>query len=147
MIKVQKYLTVLVRLLLAVVFIYAAVDKVLHPQQFRTIVENYQIFPALLSHYVAMFLPWFEIVCGLFLLIGVYIKTSAELLSGLMLFFIAALISVLIRGLDINCGCFTLSAEGSVVSVFKIFEDFLLLGMLLGLVFFNKPFFAKQDFD
>lgn len=143
--SVQKYLTVLIRFLLGFVFIYAAVDKALHPHQFRIIIENYQLVPPLLSHYTAMFLPWFEIICGLLLIMGIYVKTSSGMLSGLLIIFIFALLSALIRGLDINCGCFTLSAEGSMVSVFRIVEDFFLLGMSLYLLYYYKPFRGNHD--
>ena len=134
-----------VRFLLGIIFIYAAVDKIAHPHQFKIIIENYQIVSPLLSHYAAMFLPWFEIICGLLLIISIYVKTSAGLLGGLLVVFIVVLVSALVRGLDINCGCFTLSAEGSAVSVYRILEDILMLGMSFYLFFFYVPFRGNQE--
>ncbi len=137
--NIQKYLAFSIRVFLGIIFIYAAVDKIIHPHQFRIIIENYQMMPPLFSHYAAMFLPWLEVVCGLFLIAGFYVRTSSGLLCGLLAIFIVALISAVDRGLDINCGCFTLSAEGSAVSVYRIVEDILMLGMSLYIFFFYKP--------
>ena len=143
--NIQKYITLSVRLLLGTIFIFAAVDKIVHPHQFQIVIENYQIVPPLLSHYTAMFLPWFEIICGLLLIIGIYVETSAGLLGGLLVVFIIALVSALVRGLDINCGCFTLSAKGSAVSVYRILEDLLMLGMSFYLLFYYKSFRGIQE--
>lgn len=139
----HKYLTLFYRIILGMVFIYASVDKISHPYQFRIIIENYQLVPLVLSHYTAMFLPWLELICGILLIAGIYVKTSAGLLGSLLVVFILALVSALVRGLDINCGCFTVNAQDSTVSVFQLLEDFLLLAMALYLIYFYKPFFGR----
>jgi uncharacterized membrane protein YphA (DoxX/SURF4 family) len=75
-----------------------------------------------------MILPWLEFYCGLFLIIGIFRQASAAILSTLLLLFIFILFSALIRGLDIECGCF---GSGANVSWLRIIEDIVLLAMSL----------------
>jgi uncharacterized membrane protein len=79
---------------------------------------------------VALIIPWIELLCGIFLIGGVYEKPSSALLSLLLALFIVALISALVRGLTIDCGCFG-KDHATPVSWMKVVEDvgLLLLGM------------------
>jgi putative oxidoreductase len=130
--RMRSYLLLsyLFRFILAAVFIYAGVQKVFSPADFSQAVQNYMILPAALTNIVAIFLPWLEIYCGIFLLAGIFLRASALLITVMNLIFIIALFSALIRGLDISCGCF-----GSITPVtwLKIVEDLVLLSMSLHL--------------
>lgn len=57
----------------------------------------------LLAHVV----PWMEFLAGLFLLLGLFTRGAALVVSLLMVGFIAGIASLLMRGLtDVNCPCF-----------------------------------------
>lgn len=96
-------------------FIYASIDKILNPHAFARIVYNYAILPDVLIYPFALFLPWVESIAGFFLIISVFRRTSAIMLSSLLGVFIIAIAFNLIRGLNFDCGCFTTvsSSEGS----------------------------------
>jgi uncharacterized membrane protein YphA (DoxX/SURF4 family) len=126
-------ISVLFRMCLAGVFIYAAVEKIAAPAEFAITIENYRLIPSLFSNTIAIFLPWIELWCGIFLLFGIWQRGSAVLLAGMCLVFIAAILSAMIRGLEIDCGCFGL---GEKISVYRILEDLLLLVMALFLIKF-----------
>ena len=115
------------RLVLGGVFVYASADKILHPVEFSKVVYNYQILPFVVSNFVAMVLPWLELFVGLALIVGVLRFESSLILSVLLLVFIIALSINLFRGVDIDCGCLTLSGEGRSIGWVSVIEDVLLL--------------------
>lgn len=69
-------------------------------------VDSYQILPAWAVSPLAHFLPFFEIVLGIWLLSGVVLRLSSLLSTLAICVFIYAMFSAWRRGLSINCGCF-----------------------------------------
>lgn len=104
--KVHSLLTLLARLILGAVFVYASIDKILHPESFAKAVYNYQILPHLLINGTAIVLPWLELILGVFLIAGLFREGSVALVTLLLLVFLGAMAFSLARGLDIDCGCF-----------------------------------------
>jgi uncharacterized membrane protein YphA (DoxX/SURF4 family) len=94
------------RLVLGAAFIYAGVSKIGNPAQFALNVSHYRLLPADLVNIVAIILPWVEVLAGLCVLTGFWLRSAALLLSGLTLMFSVVIISALARGLNIECGCF-----------------------------------------
>ena len=88
--------------------------------------ENYKLLPAETLNLVALIIPWMELITGVFLIIGFFVKESALLGSIMMGIFIAAIIISLARGLNIDCGCFG-TVDGSKVGISKLIEDFIIL--------------------
>ncbi|MBD3375061.1 DoxX family membrane protein [candidate division KSB1 bacterium] len=141
----QYLLYWLARLILAAVFIYAGVVKILDPRGFAISIDNYQMLPYILVVLMAIILPWIEVLAGLALLIGKWIRGSALIFMVLNTVFIIALASALARGLNIDCGCFTTSETGAQVGIRKIIEDLILL-IMAGYVFV-KAGKTKQYYD
>lgn len=127
-------LFIIVRIALGTAFVYASWDKILHPAQFAQAVANYQLLPQILVNPVAWILPWLELVCGVCLLIGWSRRGSALIISILMLVFITALAISLVRGLDIQCGCFSLTTQTSMPLYLDILRDVLLLAMAIAIL-------------
>lgn len=50
--------------------------------------------------------PWIEIIAGAMLILGIWTRGAALVIGGLLVVFIALLLSVLYRGLNVDCGCF-----------------------------------------
>lgn len=113
------------------IFIWASWEKLLHPQEFAVVTHNYQLIPNALVGLVAIVLPWLEMVCGLLLVVGRLARGSLLLLNGLMVVFIGAIAINIVRGLDIHCGCFSLSQEGEKLAFITLLRDIgiWLLGM------------------
>ena len=65
------------RLVVGMVFVYASLDKIAHPDQFARAVYYYRLLPLPLLHPFALILPWVELVCGLALLLGVFRRGAA----------------------------------------------------------------------
>lgn len=94
------------RLVLAGTFVIAALPKIQDPLTFATSVSAFRVIPPELSSWVALLLPWLELVIGLGILIPMIRRTSGALIGLLLLAFIALHSSAWMRGLDISCGCF-----------------------------------------
>lgn len=107
------FLAVCARLILGAVFIYASLDKIAHPEAFARAVFNYQILPDFLVNLTAVILPWLELILGLFLIVGLFQEGSVLIVTGLLVVFLGAMVFNLARGLDIHCGCFSTSTDGT----------------------------------
>ena len=111
--KRYQFCPLAARLILGVVFMYASIDKILHPAAFAKAVYNYAILPDALINLTAIVLPWLELVLGILLTIGLFREGSICIVTGLLVVFLGATIFNMARGLDIYCGCFSASTEGT----------------------------------
>lgn len=102
----KAYLLLIARLVLSGVFLLAALPKIQDPLAFAASVEGFRVVGGELSAWVALLLPWLELVTGIGLLIPQVRRGSAASLIVLLILFIALHSSAWIRGLDISCGCF-----------------------------------------
>jgi uncharacterized membrane protein YphA (DoxX/SURF4 family) len=126
------------RLFLGGVYIVAGAVKIPDPGQFAQAVANYRILPHEAINMVAITLPWIEVLAGAFLILGIWWKASAWLINCMTLVFIVAITSAVMRGLDIECGCFG-TVGGRSAGLTAILEDVLLLACGLWLVWQRKP--------
>jgi uncharacterized membrane protein YphA (DoxX/SURF4 family) len=94
------------RLVVGGAFIVAGTVKILNPLQFAHDVENFRLLPHALTHVVAVLLPSIELVAGSLVLAGVWMRSALILLLGMLGVFLMAVSSALLRGLNIECGCF-----------------------------------------
>jgi uncharacterized membrane protein YphA (DoxX/SURF4 family) len=119
----------LARLALGGLFIYASLDKLFHPAVFADIISNYQLLPGSLVSLLAVVLPWAELITGGLLVIGLLTESSALLLGFFSLVFTGAVTAALVRGLDITCGCFTVSETADNVAWSHLAVDLGLLAL------------------
>lgn len=120
-------LHLLLRVFLGALFVYASWDKLLNPEAFAWMVYNYKILPPFMVNLAAVILPWTEMICGLLLIAGLLTRGSALTIDCLLFIFIVALGFNLYRGLDIGCGCFSVSPEAEKITFFTLMRDASLL--------------------
>lgn len=91
---------------LAAVWLWSGAVKLLNPLDSRQAIAAYELLPDSLIDLLAVALPSMELVLGLMLLLGVFLRwagvASAIILAG----FILGVASAWARGLSIDCGCF-----------------------------------------
>ena len=121
-----RWLSLLCRVGVGGVFIWASIDKLAHPGAFATAISHYRLVPVALLHAFAMLLPVVEAVAGLALVLGWRRRGAALVCTALLVVFLAAIASALARGLDISCGCFHTDG-GHAVGVGLLWRDLLLL--------------------
>lgn len=124
------------RLLVGGVFVYSGVVKILDPLAFAEQVRNYRTVGQDLSFLVAVYLPWLEVLAGAFLVAGVFKKASAALIGLLLGGFIVLVAVTMVRGIDVNCGCF--GALSRRADWRLLLEDAVLLAMSLAVLLAEK---------
>lgn len=135
------------RVVLAIVFLCAAVPKIINPAGFAEAVYRYQLAPYSTVNFTAIFLPWLELVSGLCLLFSRRFRSAAALIIlGLMIFFTVLVSVTLYRGIDISCGCFSVNPDAARIGWKKAAEN-VLLTLMAFLVFadaLKKPATARS---
>ena len=129
----KKSLFVLIaRLVVAGAFVIAALPKIQDPVAFATSVSAFRVIDSGLSSWVAVLLPWLELVIGFGILLPIIRRTSGALIGLLLILFIALHTSAWMRGLDISCGCFG-SETGEATTDYRwlILRNILLLGGMI----------------
>ena len=94
------------RIVLAAVWLYAGLIKLIEAGGARDAIIGYRIFPAGWVSFLGYLLPATEVTLGLLLLIGLFTRLAAIVSGLLMLAFVAGIASVWARGYNIDCGCF-----------------------------------------
>jgi putative oxidoreductase len=118
---VLKRASFFIRILLGGLFVFAGATKVYDPGAFAIELQRYQAVPWTIGALLALYLPWLEMLAGAFLLFR-KIEWGPLLIITLLLFiFTVALASAMLRGLNIDCGCFgkTFAATGTVLPLLR----------------------------
>jgi uncharacterized membrane protein YphA (DoxX/SURF4 family) len=106
----HPWLTVRAQIALGAVFVAAAWPKLADPPGFAEAIWNYRLAPSWLVHPAALVLPWLELLCGVALILGLWVRAAAAWAGTLLLVFVAALSIDLARGHPVDCGCFQTQA-------------------------------------
>ena len=133
----HRWLLLLFRVIVGGVFIWAGALKIADPLGFAQSIKNYQVVPHTLAFLIAVVLPWVEVLSGAFLIIGLYRRSSALIISLLLAGFIALVALALARGIDTSCGCFGSLDRRADFSLILIDAVLLVLAMN---IFFARPF-------
>ena len=103
------------RLVLGGVFIFAAYAKLhfdgqwhLHDYYFffAMSIDSYHLLPLWAVELAARVLPWFEMLLGLMLVLGLWLRWAAAVTSALIAVFCFAIVRAYLLHLEISCGCF-----------------------------------------
>lgn len=117
------------------------------PEAFAKVIENYHLLPSPLINLFAMVLPMLEAICGGLLIANRMTKGAALILIFLLTVFIGALGISLIRGLDINCGCFSLSQSTRPSLIWALVQDLVILLMGVWVLIFKLNWIPGQQAD
>jgi cobalt-zinc-cadmium efflux system protein len=106
--KVLRAVALLLRIALGAVFVYAAWVKIREPWElFALAVSSYKILPLPAVEFVARTLPWFEMIVGVMLIAGVWLRITATITSVLLVAFLGLIVRAYLLGMEISCGCFS----------------------------------------
>lgn len=127
---IHRHVVAIARVALGALFIYLGAVKAYDPVGFLKLVRQFDVLHAPSSlNFVAAVLPWFEIFCGVFLVVGIKARAAALLQLLLLIGFtvlVALRAAAIYRAggtpfcsIRFDCGCGT----GEVLICFKFVEN------------------------
>jgi len=128
-------LTLVVRVGVGATFIYASLYKIIDPGAFAKSIWYYHLVPGDMINILALVLPWVELLCGLGLIVGVFYRGAVVLVNIMTVIFIFMLSTTIIRGIDIDCGCFKASQASTDSAWQALVLDLALILFTLQLLF------------
>lgn len=143
----NSWMECITRWFLGGVFLYACIDKMTNPAAFAKIIYGYGLLPDILINGVAIVMPFIEAYTGLFLISGIYPRTSAMLANTLLGIFILAIGINLARGHQFDCGCFSVSREGHTSSNIELLlrDSIYFIFGLIPILFRGRRRFVLKD--
>jgi uncharacterized membrane protein YphA (DoxX/SURF4 family) len=137
-------LILLSRIALGGLFIYASLDKIVHPLAFAQVIHHYRLAPPEMINLIAVGLPWIELIAGLLLIVGYRARGANVLIGAMLVFFILVLSITAARGINVSCGCFSTSTAVKSNLILRIIEDIGMLLLTLHIFFFYKKVIVKE---
>lgn len=131
----NNLLTAAVRFAVGATFIVASVYKIRDPGAFAKSIWYYHLVPGDLINLMALVLPWVEFLCGVALIMGLFYQGAVVLINVMTVTFVFALGTTIVRGLDIDCGCFKAGHAATKAAWKALAFDLVLMLFALQLLF------------
>jgi putative oxidoreductase len=107
----KEMISFLFRIIIGGIFTVSGLSKIADPISFYSTLMGFRILPDSLLSFMAVSMPWLELLLGLAVLLGILYTTGALMLAAINTVFALAIVSVIARRIDIDCGCFGLLAD------------------------------------
>jgi uncharacterized membrane protein YphA (DoxX/SURF4 family) len=107
----RKATAVVLRWLLAAVFLVAGGLKIADPIGFARGIVDYDLVPELIVPAIAVVLPWWEVAAGVLAVAGRWRVGALSALTGMSVAFLVIGVTTLVRGLVVECACFGFLSE------------------------------------
>jgi len=98
--------SILARFVLGGIFIVAGALKVIDPKAFARAIVDYDLAPEITVPAIAVVLPWWEVVAGVLVIIGLWRLGALGSLTLMSEGFLVMGVITLLRGLSPECACF-----------------------------------------
>lgn len=134
-------LNLVLRLFLGGLFVFASWHKVIEPLAFAMSVRGYKIIPFAYSNLFALVMSWSELIAGIMLILGIFTRKAAGAIAILLVMFIVAIAMVVVRGMTVDCGCFS-SEGGSTASWLLIVRNVALLAASYLIMRYNDGYLS-----
>lgn len=98
--------TAALRAALGILLLVAGVLKIGHAAALAAAIAGFRLLPAAPIPYLALLLPWFEALLGLYLALGLFTRVAAAIAALAFAAYAGAIASAVLRGIPAQCGCF-----------------------------------------
>ena len=137
--RVLRGILLALRVILGAIFVYGGYVKLQAPWAlFGMAIDSYHLVPLRYIEPLARTIPWFEVVLGLLLIFGCFMRISTAAVSLTLAIFFAAMLRAFLNHQQIDCGCF---GPGDPISKWTLLRDGSLLAsaLLLTWMAFRSP--------
>ncbi|MGB6200336.1 MAG: MauE/DoxX family redox-associated membrane protein [Candidatus Acidiferrales bacterium] len=101
------WLALVGRVAVGAVFVYAAYSKLRDSWViFAMSVDTYHMLPEWGVEFVARALPWIELIVGVMLILGLWVRWAAVASTAMAAVFFCANLHAYFMGMTMDCGCF-----------------------------------------
>ena len=142
--------SLLFRILLGLIFLFAGIAKISDPVRFIFTLRQFNLFSEAVIPFMALYLPWLEFILGLFLILGLLYRASAFLLACLNTMFAIAILTVVVRGMEIDCGCFGMFADVLKIpdseDIKAIIRNVIFIGISIYIFIVKKTLFSLENY-
>ncbi|HMO84571.1 MAG TPA: MauE/DoxX family redox-associated membrane protein [Lacipirellulaceae bacterium] len=90
----------------SVVLLFSGIVHAAQPYYFVHAISGYQLLPAQVAGLLGLWLPYLQIVLALCIGLGIAERVALATAALMFVAFALAQLSVLLRGMEIDCGCF-----------------------------------------
>ncbi|MBI2619578.1 MAG: DoxX family membrane protein [Ignavibacteriales bacterium] len=142
----NEYNILAARVFLGAVLVLACVDKIADPGAFTKSILDYRLVSGLAAAIPAAVIPWIELLCGMAIMFGLLLRGSSLLAGTLLGIFTLAVLTALIRGLDISCGCFTQDPSAARLGWLKVGENLVLISVSVFVYFSKNMRFSLEQY-
>ena len=142
--------SLLFRILLGLIFLFAGIAKISDPVRFIFTLRQFNLFSEAVIPFMALYLPWLEFILGLFLILGLLYRASAFLLACLNTMFAIAILTVVVRGMEIDCGCFGMLADilkiPDSADIKAVIRNVIFIGISVYIFIVKKTLFSLENY-
>ena len=123
----NRWFLLLLRLVIGGAFLYAGCLKIRDGVAFADSIESFKLLPSELINLMAMGLPPLEVILGMMLVTGWRVRVASFGVLVLSIVFAFALGQALMRGLQVDCGCFGSGKPSTLKTFLALGRDVLLI--------------------
>ena len=142
--------SLLFRILLGLIFLFAGIAKISDPVRFIFTLREFNLFSEAVIPFMALYLPWLEFILGLFLILGLLYRASSFLLACLNTMFAIAILTVVVRGMEIDCGCFGMLADilkiPDSADIKAVIRNVIFIGISVYIFIVKKTLFSLENY-
>ncbi|MFA4827605.1 MAG: MauE/DoxX family redox-associated membrane protein [Thermodesulfovibrionales bacterium] len=143
-------LSFIFRIIVGGIFLISGLAKISDPIRFILTLREFRLFPEIIIPFTAIYLPWLEFILGLLVLSGLLYRTSSLMLACLNFVFMLAILSVIVRGIDVDCGCFGLLADmlkiPDMADMKAVLRNLLFIGMSIYIFRAKRTIFSLENY-
>lgn len=138
------------RLIIGGIFLTAGLAKISDPVSFLITLRKFDLLPDTSARFFAVYLPWLEFVLGLFIILGLMHRAGSLILAFLNAVFGIAILSVILRGMEIDCGCFGLLGDvlnlPDMADMKAVIRNVVFSGFCMAIFISKKTFFSLEGY-
>ena len=138
------------RIIVGSIFLISGLAKISDPVRFMSTLWNFRLFPEIIVPFTSIYLPWLEFILGLLIITGLLYRTGSLMLACLNIVFTLAILSVIIRGIEIDCGCFGLLADmlkiPDMADMKAVIRNLLFIGMSIYIFRAKRTVFSLENY-